>query len=115
MFQHLVGLENYYHAGFFLGGDSAIVGIDTVNHLILQRSILCPTILGNFDINARVCLNEYDETGRLAKTVPGLFSDADLFLYFSGANGSTRTGASTGQDVLTSIAVTSTTVQPYTY
>jgi hypothetical protein len=73
-FQHLVGVENYYHGGDMLGGDSAIVGIDTVNHLILQRSIFCPAVLANFDINARVCLNEYDESGRLAKTVPGLFS-----------------------------------------
>ena len=115
VFQHLVGLENFYHAGFIIGGDSAVVGIDTVNHLILQRSLFCPTILGNFDINARVCLNEYDETGRLAKTVPGLFSDGDLLLNFSGVNGSTRVGAATGQEVLTSDIVTSTTVQPYTY
>jgi hypothetical protein len=115
VFHRLVGEANYFHAGFMIGGDSAVVGIDTVNHVILQRSIFCPTVLGDFDINARVCLNEYDESGRLAKTVPGLFSDGDLSLTFSGVNGSTRTGASTGQEELNSFFVTSRTVQPYSY
>ena len=99
-----------------LGGDSAIVGIDTVNHLILQRSIFCPTILGNFDINARVCLNEYDETGRLAKTVPGLFSDGDLLAELQRRQRfDAHRARQPGRTVLTFDIVTSTTVQPYTY
>ena len=82
---------------------------------MLQRSILCPAVLGNFDLNARPCLNEYDESGRLVKTVPGLFSDSDLLLYFSGVNGTTRTGAATGQEFINGFAIESSTVQPYTY
>ncbi|HEY6235315.1 MAG TPA: hypothetical protein VIW69_09470, partial [Candidatus Elarobacter sp.] len=115
VFQHLLGDENFYHNGFFIGGDSPVVGIDVVNHLILERSMLCPAILGNFDINARVCLNEYDESGRLVKTVPGLFSDTELSAFFSGVNGATRLGASTGQETLSGFAVGSSTVQPYSY
>ncbi|MDP9105739.1 MAG: hypothetical protein M3N49_07380, partial [Candidatus Eremiobacteraeota bacterium] len=115
VFQHLLNLENFYHAGTMIGGESAVVGIDSVNHLVLQRSILCPAVLGNFDLNARPCLNEYDESGRLVKTVPGLFSDNDLLPYFSGVNGTTRTGASTGQEFLNGFAIESSTVQPYTY
>ena len=115
VFQHLLNFENFYHAGLMIGGDSAIVGIDTVNHLVLQRSLLCPAVLGNFDLNARPCLNEYDESGRLVKTLPGLFSDSDITLSFGGVNGTTRTGATLGQDVINGFFVESTTVQPYAY
>ena len=99
VFQHLFGVENEFHNGLFIGGDSPVVGIDVANHLILQRSMLCPASLGNFDINARVCLNEYDESGRLVKTVPGLFSDADLSFFFSGVNGTARIGRHDGAGV----------------
>jgi len=99
-----------------LGGDSPVLGIDPVNHLILQRSMLCPGPPGNFDMNARVCLHEYDETGRLVKTVPGLFSDGDFgSLSFSGVNGTTRTGVTKGQEEVPQFFVVSRTVQPYTY
>jgi hypothetical protein len=115
VFQHLMNGEILFHGGTMLGGDSSIVGIDPVNHLVLQRSMFCPAVFGNFDLNARPCLNEYDETGRLAKTVPGLFSDGDLSYFFGGVNGATRTGAATGQEVARSFFIESTTVQPYTY
>jgi hypothetical protein len=116
VFQHRINFENFYHAGTMIGGDSPVVGIDPVNHLVLQRSILCPAVLGNFDLNARPCLNEYDESGRLVKTVPGLFSDSDLLQYFSGVNGTTRTGASTGQEFVSNgFFIESSTVQPYSY
>ncbi|HWT06881.1 MAG TPA: S8 family serine peptidase, partial [Xanthomonadales bacterium] len=116
VYQHLLGNELFFHGGFLLGGDSPVVGIDTVNHLILQRSMFCPEMLRNFDLNARVCLNEYDETGRLVKTVPGLFSDGEIWSpFFSGVNGTTRMGATMGQDEASGIAVQATTVQPYAY
>ena len=115
-YQHLLSADTMsFHGGFMLGGDSTVVGIDAVNHLILQRSMLCPTVVGNFDFNVRVCLNEYDETGNLAKTVPGLFSDGDLTSIFSGVNGAARVGAATGQEEQRSYYVQTTTVQPYTY
>jgi hypothetical protein len=113
-YQHLLATEMYFHGGFMLGGDSTILGIDAVNHVILQRSMLCPTVVGNFDLNARVCLNEYDETGRLLKTVPSLFSNGDGGLpFFSGVNGATRTGATPGQE--RDYSSHSYAVQPYTY
>jgi hypothetical protein len=113
-YQHELGIEMVFHGGFLLGGDSPVVGMDLVNHLILQRSMLCPAVLGNFDLNARVCLNEYDETGRLVKTVPGLFSDAESgSLFFSGVNGATRTGAAPGQEA--NSFGQSFAVQPYSY
>ncbi|MDQ6943561.1 MAG: S8 family serine peptidase, partial [Candidatus Eremiobacteraeota bacterium] len=115
VFQHLLNHENGFHEGLMLGGDSAVIGIDTVNHLVLQRSMLCPAVIGNFDMNARVCLNEYDETGRLAKTIPGLFSDDIPTLVFNGVNGTTRTGAASGQETQSTLFVQSTTVQPYSY
>ena len=99
-----------------LGGDSPVVGIDAVNHLILQRSILCPAALGYFDLNARVCLNEYDETGRLVKTVPGLFSDGEIGSFsFSGVNGATRIGAAQGQLEADGFFAAYRSVQPYAY
>jgi hypothetical protein len=115
VFQHVINDASGYHGGTMLGGDSTVVGIDPVNHVILQRSMFCPAVLGNFDLNARACLNEYDETGRLAKTVPDLFSDGDLTLFFSGVNGTTRTGATLGQESASSFFIVSTSVQPYTY
>ena len=107
---------------FFHGGSSCwaatppIVGIDTVNHLILQRSMFCPAVLGNFDLNARVCLNEYDETGRLVKTVPGLFSDGDVGSCLQrreriDANRARRAD----RTELTRFSSQATTVQPYSY
>ena len=116
VYRHDVADALGFHGGVMLGTDSTVVAIDTVNHLLLQRSMFCPTILGNFDLNARVCLNEYDETGRLVKTVPGLFSDGDFGLPWpSGVNGATRTGAAMGQGEANSIFIQSTTVQPYAY
>ena len=117
VYQHLLHDELIFHGGFMLGGDSPIIGIDTTNHLILQRSMLCPGPPANFDLNARVCLNEYDETGRLTKTIPGLFSDGDIISpFFSGVNGATRMGAAFGQArTYFGFFAQSTTVQPYAY
>jgi hypothetical protein len=115
-YQHVLGRELGFHGGIMLGGDSPVLGIDPVNHLVLQRSILCPAAPGDFDLNARVCLNEYDETGRLNKTIPGLFSDGDFGSpFFSGVNGATRSGVTKGQEEASSFFVQSRTVQPYRY
>jgi Subtilase family len=117
VFQHVIGMEQEFH-GFpsLLGGDSPTIGIDAVNHLILQRSMWCPALIGTFDFNARVCLNEYDETGRLVKTIPGLFDSGldDPSSLFNGVNGTTRTGVAMGQQIY-SIYILSTSVQPYSY
>jgi len=116
VYQHQLHDELIFHGGFMLGGDSPVVGIDAVNHLILQRSILCPAALGYFDLNARVCLNEYDETGRLVKTVPGLFSDGEIGSFsFSGVNGATRIGAAQGQLEADGFFAAYRSVQPYAY
>ena len=115
-FQHILGLEGAFHGGSMLGADSVVIGIDPVNRLILQRSMLCPGLPDDFDLNARVCLNEYDEAGRLVKTVPGLFSDADFgSLRFSGMNGAKRIGVAIGQVDGNSFYNQSHTVQPYGY
>ena len=115
-YQHVLARERLFHAGSIQNGDSPVLGIDPVNHLILQRSILCPNVPGNFDLNARVCLNEYDETGRLVKTVPGLFSGGDIgSLTFSGVNGTQRIGVATGQIDANSFYFQSRAVQPYRY
>ncbi|MEA2688814.1 MAG: hypothetical protein QOD51_1421, partial [Candidatus Eremiobacteraeota bacterium] len=117
VFQHVLGLDRVFHGALFLSaGDSTVVGIDPVNHLILQRSMFCPQLIGRFDLNARPCLNIYDEHGRLTKTVPGLFPDGlgDPQLTFNGVNGNTRTGVALGQPVL-GMFVNSVNVQPYSY
>ena len=100
-----------------LGGESPTLGIDPVNHLILQRSMWCPALIGTLDFNARVCLNEYDETGRLVKTISGLFDSGldDPAQLFNGVNGATRTGVAMGQESYTSFFTVSTSVQPYSY
>jgi hypothetical protein len=118
VFQHLLGAETVFHGGIFLpGGDSATIGIDPVNHLVLQRSMFCPEIIGTFDLNARPCLNLYDEGGRLIKTIRGLFADgfADPQPLFNGINGATRTGVAMGQQSPATFFVESFAVQPYTY
>ncbi len=118
VFQHVLGIEQSFH-GFvaLLGGDSPTIAVDTVNHLILQRSMWCPALIGTYDFNARVCLNEYDETGRLVKTIPGLFDSGfdDPYSVFNGVNGATRTGVAMGQESYSSFFIESTSVQPYSY
>jgi hypothetical protein len=117
VFTHTLGDEQLFRGfSFLLGGDSDPIGIDPANHLILQRSMFCPAILGNADLNVRPCLNEYDETGRLVKTVPGLFADgfADPRAVFNGVNGSIRSGVAMGQQG-NFVFVTSLEVQPYSY
>ena len=98
------------------GGDSTTIGIDPVNHLILQRSMYCPDFVGTVDVNARVCLNLYDEKGALQRTISGLFADAFVgaSALFNGVNGSMRTGVASGQQAA-SPYVYSVDVQPYTY
>ena len=115
-YQHVLGRELLFHGGIMLGGDSPVLGIDPVNHLVLQRSILCPNVPSDFDLNARACLNEYDQNGRLVKTVPGLFSDGDFGpVSFGGVNGATRTGVTKGQEDNSSFFVQSRSVQIYKY
>ncbi|HYW55223.1 MAG TPA: hypothetical protein VE826_14720, partial [Dongiaceae bacterium] len=117
VFQHLLREDQLLHGVVFApGGDSATVGIDPVNHLVLQRSTFCPQLIGGADINARACLNLYDESGRLAKTIPGLFPDgfADMSTGFNGVNGTTRTGVANGQEQ-NAFFVYSVDVQPYAY
>jgi hypothetical protein len=117
VFRHVLGGEQSFH-GFLslVGGDSATIGLDTVNHLILQRSMWCPALIGTYDMNARPCLNEYDESGRLVKTIPGLFGSGvdDPGVRFNGVNSATRTGVAMGQEA-PGIFVLSTSVQPYSY
>ena len=78
--------------------------------------MFCPTVPKNVDLNARPCLNEYDEAGRLVMTVPGLFGDGvqDPAMIFNGVNGSTRTGVAMGQPAYSNV-LQSFEVQPYTY
>lgn len=115
VFKHLPGVANIYHgSGLMLGGDSVVIGIDPVNHLILQRSMFCPEMIGDFDLNARVCLNAYDEDGRPVKTAAGLFSGAPTEAFFNGVYGATRTGVAMGQQSLSNF-IYSVEVQPYSY
>ncbi len=116
VFTHTLTVEQLFR-GFaaMVGGDSSTIGVDQVNHLILQRSMFCPNVLANVDLNARPCLNEYDETGRLVKTVPGVFPDGDYSPIFGGVNGSMRSGVGLGQQSSSFRFITSLEVQPYTY
>jgi hypothetical protein len=117
VFAHVLNVvqEDHHGIGEIDGGDSPIIGIDPVNHLILQRSIWCPTLVGLYDQNARVCLNLYDESGRLTKTIPNLFSGAFLDTdYFNGVNGTLRRGATFGQETVTPF-IFSFDVQPFRY
>ncbi len=100
-----------------IGGDSPTIGIDSVNHLILQWSTFCPQLIAAVDVNARACLNEYDEHGALVKTIPNLFSNGfiDFGTVFNGVNGTTRTGVADGQEVYGAQFIISVDVQPYTY
>jgi len=116
----------YQHAVDFLatlhgipgmpGGDSKTVGIDAMNHLVLQRSMFCPDLVGVADINARPCLKLFDESGQVVKTIPRLFADGflDWQSVFNGVNGTTRTGVADGQQPY-SFFIFSYSVQPYTY
>ncbi|HEY0396337.1 MAG TPA: S8 family serine peptidase [Candidatus Elarobacter sp.] len=120
VFQHVLGLENQYHGfPYALGGASPVTGIDPVNHLVLQRSMFCPSVTSIFDINARPCLNEYDESGTLVKSVPGLFADgfSDGYPMFNGVNGTTRSGFAMGmqETFYGSFFYYSFNVQPYRY
>jgi hypothetical protein len=121
VFTHVLGIENVFHGfSFLLGGESVNVGIDSVNHLVLQRSMFCPSPISIYDVNARPCLNEYDEHGTLVKTVPGLFADgyADPSQVFNGVNGTTRSGFAMGQQIDTEgqfVSIHSDSVQPYRY
>lgn len=118
VYEHTLGVEQTYH-GFLglIGGSSAAIEIDPLNHLILQRSMYCPTLVGLFDMNQRPCLNLYDETGRLTKTVPNLFPAGFLDGNQDspdGVNGAKRIGAVSGQQP-GPYFVESFEVQPYTY
>jgi hypothetical protein len=116
VFEHTLGIEETHHGDLNIGGGaSAIIEIDPVNHLILQRSMYCPTLVGFFDMNQRPCLNEYDETGRLVKTIPNLFPSGPYDGNIpNGVNGMTRTGVALGQQP-GPYTVESFEVQPFTY
>jgi hypothetical protein len=97
------------------GGDSPAIGIDPINHLILQRSMFCPQVVYLLDLYARPCLNLYDEHGGLVKTIPGLFSNgASNESTFNGINASIRTGVAFGQQDYSNF-IRSFDVQPYSY
>jgi hypothetical protein len=120
VFRHGNDLESHFHGWpSMLGGDSPMIGIDAVNHLVLQRSIYCPNPFTIFDVNARPCLNEYDESGHLLKSVPGLFADGfvDPEPVFNGVNGTARLGFAMGQQQIGDgfFSIHSTSVQPYRY
>jgi hypothetical protein len=79
VFQHTVDFRTTLHGSPGMpGGDSKTIGIDSVNHLILQRSMFCPDLVNLADINARPCLKLFDETGQVVKIVPRLFADGFL-------------------------------------
>jgi hypothetical protein len=117
VFQHNLDYTTQTHGiPAMPGGDSSTIGIDPVNHLVLQRSVYCPQLISWQDVNARPCLNEYDLHGTLVKTVPGLFSNGfiDFGTVFNGVNGTTRTGVADGQEGYT-LSIESFDVQPYAY
>ena len=119
VFQHITDLAHDTHGYVTMpGGDTHSVGIDPVNHVVLQRSIWCPTVMSPFDVNGRPCLNVYDESGTLLKSVPRLFSDGNLLngiaASFENVNGTTRSGAAGGQEP-DSTLLENFDVQPYTY
>jgi len=117
VFQHTMTGQEGGHHGFVAmnGGDSPAIGIDPVNHLILQRSLFCPQLVYLLDLYARPCLNLYDEHGGLVKTIPGLFSNgASNESIYNGVNGTIRTGVALGQQAYSPF-VESFDVQPYTY
>ncbi len=117
VFQHILDDTSQSHGWpAMVGGESATIGVDAVNHLILQRSMSCPQLVSWQDVNARPCLNEYDEHGALVKTIPGLFSDgfSDYGIIFNGVNGTTRTGVADGQAAFSN-NIYSVDVQPYSY
>jgi hypothetical protein len=77
--------------------------------------MFCPQLVYLLDLNARPCLNLYDERGGLVKTIPGLFSNgASGEALYNGINGTIRTGVALGQQAYSS-SVESFDVQPYTY
>ncbi len=117
VFDHVLGDDATHSHGYLgmIGGASPVIEIDPVQHLILQRSLYCPSLVGLADGNFRPCLNEYDETGRLVKTVPNLFPAGSMdSLIPNGVNGSARLGLAMGQQVSTPWIV-SLEVQPFTY
>jgi hypothetical protein len=79
------------------GGDSWTIRVDAVNHLVLQRSMYCPDVPSAGNVNARPCLNVYDERGALVKRIPGLFGGGS-YGDTAGLNGTTRTSAALGQE-----------------
>ncbi|HTD34515.1 MAG TPA: S8 family serine peptidase [Candidatus Elarobacter sp.] len=117
VFHHTVDPRTNPH-GFpgMPGGDSQTIGIDAVNHLILQRSMFCPELVGTADLNARPCLRLYDESGQAVKTIPRLFADGflDEDTVFNGVNPAIRTGVADGQQP-NPYYIFSYSVQPYTY
>jgi len=117
VFERTLGIEQLLHGTIgMVGGASAIIGIDPVNHVVLQRSMYCPNLVGLYDLNARPCLDLYDENGRLAKTVPNLFPAGflDGSTSFNGVNGTARVGVAMGQQP-GGPYIESFGVQPYSY
>jgi hypothetical protein len=118
VFQHTLSSEQQGNHGFpgTIGGASATIGIDPVHHLILQRSLYCPQLVNLVDMNARTCLTEHDESGRLVKLEPNLFPSGflDPASMFNGVNGASRRGVAMGQQAA-SILIVSTEAQPYSY
>jgi hypothetical protein len=117
VFEHALGEDPTESHGFIgmVGGASPVIEIDPVHHLVLQRSMYCPSLVRLLDGNFRPCLNEYDESGRLAKTVPNLFpAGAISGEVANGVNGTARLGVGMGQEVSTPW-IYSFEVQPFSY
>jgi hypothetical protein len=117
VFQHVLNLDTQIHGVVGMpGGDSWTIGIDPVNHLVLQRSMFCPNLITDADINARPCLKLFDESGQTVKIIPGLFADGflDEQSIFNGVNPTIRTGVADGQQGF-GIVILSYSVQPYRY
>jgi len=98
-----------------VGGASAVIGIDPINHVVLQRSMYCPNLVGLYDLNARPCLDLYDEERPLGEDRPKSFSGRlprrlDIV---QRVDGSSRVGVAMGQQP--GFYVESFGVQPYRY
>ncbi len=95
-------------------GDDAQTAVDPVHGLILQRSVFCPTALSVNDEHARVCLNEYAESGALVKVIPGLFPDGHFESQVDSINFGSRRGAEPSLEE-TGFSLLYDAIQPYSY
>jgi len=117
VFERTLGIEQLLHVpSEWSAARRRSLASTPSNHVVLQRSMYCPNLVGPYDLNARPCLDLYGESGRLAKTVPNLFpaSFLDGSTRFNGVNGTTHMGVAMGQQPGGS-SIESFGVQPYSY